>query len=138
MPNPMLIAILPLGAAAIVDIRSRRLPDSLIALAAVIAGTVSVLSGTIPGALIGALVFCAPLLAAHLINPAGLGFGDVKLGAVLGLILGSIDWRLVLPALGLGCVAALMWLLVRRVQSLAFGPALVGGATAVAVLGGLS
>lgn len=138
MPTPALVAIVPLCAAAAVDVRSRRLPDQLIVLSVVASMATALISKSLGEAAVGATVFCLPLLIGHLINPAGLGFGDVKLGAALGLILGQVDWRLVLPALGLGCVAALAWLVLRRVRSLAFGPALVGGTAAMAVIGGLA
>lgn len=138
MQYSMLIAILPLIAAAVVDIRTRRLPDRLLASSAVIAVAVALLSDAMAGAAVGALVFCLPLLIAHLIDPNGLGFGDVKLAAVLGIILGATDWRLVLPALALGCTGALVWALARRVRSLAFGPALLGGAATMMIVGGLA
>ena len=48
----------------------------------------------------------------HLISPAGMGFGDVKLAAVMGLYLGwlaagyATAFVLVLWALGIGALAA--------------------------------
>ena len=35
-------------------------------------------------ALAGAAVLAVPLLLVHLVSPAGLGFGDVKYGALIG------------------------------------------------------
>ena len=40
---------------------------------------------------IGAAVFAGILLVLHLVSPAGLGFGDVKLGVLLGLYLGAVQ-----------------------------------------------
>jgi leader peptidase (prepilin peptidase)/N-methyltransferase len=65
----------------------------------------------------------------------GLGFGDVKLAAVLGFLLGWFGWPtllagVVLPHLINGPVA--IWLLVARRAgrrtALPFGPALLAGA----------
>ena len=131
------VAFVPLVQAAVVDIRTRRLPDRLLARAAVMVlavaayrlGDVSVLMAA------GAAAFALPLLLAHLVDPAGLGFGDVKLALVLGALVGVIDWRLAPLALGLACLSALAWAALKRVRSLPFGPPLVGGA-AVAFLGG--
>ena len=88
-----------------------------------------------PGMAAGAAALALPLLLAHLVDPAGLGFGDVKLAVVLGALVGIIDWRLAPVALGVACMSALGWATVKRVRSLAFGPPLVGGA-AVVFLGG--
>ena len=52
--------------------------------------------------LTGALVVAGPLLAVHLITPSGMGFGDVKAGAVLGAAMGLIDVELALLALVAG------------------------------------
>jgi len=57
---------------------------------------------------------------------------------VLGVILGAFDWRFVLPALALGSTGGLVWALARRVRSLAFGPALLGGAATMVIVGGLA
>jgi leader peptidase (prepilin peptidase)/N-methyltransferase len=138
MKYSMLIAMVPLVAASVVDIRTRRLPDHLLISSAAIAITGAALSDAMAGAAIGAVVFCLPLLTAHLIDPNGLGFGDVKLAAVLGVILGAFDGRFVLPALALGSTGGLVWALARRVRSLAFGPALLGGAATMVIVGGLA
>ena len=39
----------------------------------------------------GAALVGAPLLATHLVSPAGMGFGDVKAGTVLGAAVGLVD-----------------------------------------------
>ena len=131
------LAFVPLVQAAVVDIRTRRLPDRLLLRAAAVVLVVAAYrlgDGSMLMAA-GAAVFALPLLLAHLVDPAGLGFGDVKLAVVLGALVGIIDWRLAPIALGLACLAALAWAALKRVRSLPFGPPLVGGA-AVAFLGG--
>lgn len=125
------------GAAALVDLRTRRLPNRLVLIAAV-AAVAGVLVGSPRAALpaaAGALGLAGPLLAGHLLVPAGIGFGDVKLAAALGLGVGLVDARLGVLAL---CVAsgltALVGLATHR-AALPFGPGLVLGAGAAVVLG---
>ena len=85
----------------------------------------------------------AVLLALALVNPRGLGMGDVELGALLGLQLGFLGWPAVLAGVLLGSVlqatAAAALLLARRADrhtDLPFGPALLGGALLVLMLTG--
>ena len=93
-------------------------------------------------ALMGATFAWLALLVLHLISPAGMGFGDVRLAFVLGLFLGWIDLSHVLAGMFLGVllIAALgVVLAVLRLRSLqehiAFGPFLAIGST-VAVFAG--
>ena len=79
------------------------------------------------------------LLAVHLVSPAGMGFGDVKLGLALGLALGATAiasaFVALLVAMVTGAVAGLI-LLARhrdRRRAFAFGPCL-GFGTVVALL----
>ena len=53
-------------------------------LASIVDGT----PATLGWAALGAVTFCAGLLAVHLLNPAGMGFGDVKVALLLGWFLG--------------------------------------------------
>lgn len=83
--------------------------------------------------LAAAAVF-AVLLGMALVSPAGIGMGDVKLGAVLGLNLGWLGWPHVLLGLSAGFVVqallALALMATRRVglrTELPFGPALLLG-----------
>ena len=79
-------------------------------------------------AAVGAAMLAGPLLLTHLVSPTGMGFGDVKAGAVLGAALGLIDPQVALLALVLGLASAAVWGLARRARSVAFGPGLVTGA----------
>lgn len=96
-----LIALLVLSttcvALSIVDLRQYRLPDAIlfpglgaavavVALGEIIDGDVDVITH----AAIGAGVYCLILLLMHLVNPAGMGFGDVKLALLLGLFVGWV------------------------------------------------
>ena len=84
---------------ALVDLRVQRLPDKLtlpLAVAAVVLLAPAALlpggGGSWPAALLGGLVLGASYLVLFLINPAGLGFGDVKLALSLGVVLGWYGW----------------------------------------------
>ncbi len=96
-----LVAVLVLSATSvalsIVDLAQYRLPNDMLfpalAASAVIIGLGELIDGeaaVISHAVIGALVYCAILLVMHLINPAGMGFGDVKLALLLGMFLGWV------------------------------------------------
>jgi len=92
---PYLLLFAVLVVVALIDLEHSLIPDRVVFPAlglSMIATTVaSVLDGR-PAALawatLGALSFCACLLAVHLLNPAGMGFGDVKVALLLGWFLG--------------------------------------------------
>jgi leader peptidase (prepilin peptidase)/N-methyltransferase len=122
---------------AMVDVRCRRLPDRLVATLAITAAVpLTVLA---PERLGTALLAAVTVLTAYGILASlpqgGLGLGDVKLAAVLGLILGFAGW----PAVIAGVLAAhlingpiaVFLLVTRRAdrrRPLPFGPALLAGA----------
>ena len=77
----------------------------------------------------------AVYLVMHLVSPGALGFGDVKLSGLIGLLLGWIGIpQLVMGVLGgflVGGVTAIVMLAGRRVglrSHIAFGPAMLVGA----------
>lgn len=70
------------------DIRSRRLPNWLTLPAAVAVPAAAALAGRGPAALAGAAALAGIYLTVHLIAPAGLGAGDVKLAVSLGALTG--------------------------------------------------
>jgi leader peptidase (prepilin peptidase) / N-methyltransferase len=93
-------------------------------------------------AMLGATLAWLALLAIHLVSPAGMGFGDVRLAFVLGLFLGWIGLSHVLTGLFLGvALIAVIGVLLAlfRLKSLqehiAFGPFLAAG-SALAVFAG--
>jgi leader peptidase (prepilin peptidase)/N-methyltransferase len=80
---------------------------------------------------------------AALLSPEGLGYGDVKLLGLLGLVLGWVGWGAVLAGvfLGLltGAVVSLVLVVTRRAgwrTALPFGPPLLVGAVLALALGG--
>jgi leader peptidase (prepilin peptidase)/N-methyltransferase len=93
-------------------------------------------------ALLGATLAWLALFAIHLVSPAGMGFGDVRLAFVLGLFLGWLGLSKVLTGLFLGFFLGAvigMVLIAFRVRTrkdhIPFGPFLAAGAV-VAVLSG--
>jgi leader peptidase (prepilin peptidase)/N-methyltransferase len=132
--------------AAAIDLRWHRLPDRLtwpgalaVAVAAAIAALVDGDAAIAVRAAAGAGVMAGVLLVIHLVSPAGMGFGDVKLGLSLGLALGATAIVSTLVALFLamvtGAVAGVV-LVARhrdRRRAFAFGPCL-GFGTVVALL----
>ena len=94
-------------------------------------------------ALIGATAAWLALLVVHLIQPGGMGFGDVRLSFVLGLFLGWIGYRYVLMGLFIGfLLGAVVGILLvalrlrRRTDHVPFGPFLATGAAVVVLFGG--
>ncbi len=132
------------GLAAVVDARSGRLPDRLLALAAVpLIGLLLHEAGTGQGgeallaAVLGVVACAGPMFLVHVAEPRALGFGDVKLGALLGAALGPIDPRLGLAVVCVAAAATSGVGLARRRESLPLGPGLVLGATVSLVTFGL-
>ena len=87
-------------------------------------------SDLLQSALLGGALLGGPLLLTHLVSPAGMGFGDVKAGVVLGAALGLIDAQLATLGLVFGLGSAAAWGLVHRSRSVPLGPGLVGGTLA--------
>ena len=64
----------------------------------------------------------------HIASPNALGFGDVKLAAILGTAIGVVSLTAVLAALLFACILALTWATATRTTHLAFGPWIAAGA----------
>ncbi|WP_229405719.1 prepilin peptidase [Micromonospora sp. NBRC 110038] len=140
---PAFLAVAAVGLVlAAVDLACLRLPDPLVGLAALgaVAGLVAAAAvdgrpGRLLASLAGAgLSFLGYALLA-LLPGSRLGFGDVKLAAVLGLPLGWLGWPalltgLVLPHVlhGLAVLGLLAARRARRETLLPLGPALLAGA----------
>ncbi len=133
--------VLALGAvAARVDLREGRLPDALV----LAGGTVGVATAVVAtvqhgpsaagAAAAGCAAFCVPLLAVHLASPDSMGFGDVKLGAVLGVVVGLLGWRWAVLALAVASGVTVLAAAASWRRAVPFGPGLVAGATTSTVL----
>ncbi len=148
---PFWVCFAALLVVSVIDIQHYRIPDRVVfpALAVSLPLIVVVSVGldhprSITYALIGAGAYFLLLFLAHLVYPAGMGFGDVKLALLMGLFLGWIApdgmraFTLVLFALMIGCllgvvVGGVLALVRRKNAAFPFGPALAAS-TIVAVL----
>jgi prepilin signal peptidase PulO-like enzyme (type II secretory pathway) len=138
------IAIVVLAHAARVDARTHRIPNGDLALAGVALAGAAVVSGSPAPSTVAvtSAVWGGSLLALHLFDRS-LGFGDVKLGFVLGALLGLVGHAadFTLPAVLLasaitfvaGAVIALRSSL-RTGGATPFAPGLVFACAAVAVV----
>jgi leader peptidase (prepilin peptidase)/N-methyltransferase len=132
---------------AVIDLQHRLLPNRVvvpsIGIGAVLLAVAAVgeqESGSLVRAGSGAAVLFAVFLVMALVAPSGMGMGDVKLAALLGLYLGWLGWEVLILGAAAGfvvqAVLALVLLAGRRVglrAELPFGPAmLVGAALAIA------
>jgi len=118
LPTAWLPVLLGLGwlgvAAGLVDARHRRLPDTLTAPAACLAplGLLPLGPAAMGRGVLGAFVAVLGYGLVHLLRPAALGLGDVKLAAPVGTVLSGASWSAlavgaVLAAAITGCVALL-------------------------------
>ena len=129
-------------ALALIDLDTRRLPNRIVlpslGVGAVLLALASWGSGDW-GALLRAVIGSAGLFALYFviafISPRGMGMGDVKLAAVLGLYLGWLGWGPLavgaFAAFLLGGVFAVALLIARRARrgtAIPFGPWMIAGA----------
>jgi leader peptidase (prepilin peptidase) / N-methyltransferase len=152
--RPGTVALAWAGVAGVVlaqvDLAAHRLPDRVTVPAFAAAATAllvdAVALGTWPAlgraVLAGAAAFGLAAFAAVL-SPRGLGFGDVKLLGLLGLVLGWVGWGALLAGVLLGLVtgaaASLTLIAAGRAgwrTALPFGPPLLVGAVLALVLQG--
>jgi leader peptidase (prepilin peptidase)/N-methyltransferase len=154
-----LVPLLGLAAGSVamsaVDIVTLRIPTRFVYLtsAVVAVGLVAASVADPPvrrlaGAAIGAAVYGGALLVLHLASPRALGFGDVRLAALVGAVVGWCAWRPDHPVLaplqgainaglvaGLaGSVVGLVLLVARgRDHPFPFGPAIAAAGMVVAL-----
>jgi prepilin signal peptidase PulO-like enzyme (type II secretory pathway) len=121
---------------AVIDARHRLLPNAIVFPTTLALGLA--LAATNPGGFLehleAALALGGFLLVFALIARSGLGMGDVKVGFLLGLALGSRTLSAMMIAF-FGLFLAALWILVRngisaRKQAIPFGPFLAVGAIA--------
>lgn len=96
-------------------------------------GTWTIAVQSIAGAFLAGGTFWLLNWATH----GGVGFGDVKLASLVGLVAGAVSLAAVWWAVALGTAGALIWARVRRREGpFAYGPSLLTG-TLCATLAGL-
>jgi leader peptidase (prepilin peptidase) / N-methyltransferase len=132
-----------------IDLDRFRLPDLIVGGTLVVALPLVTVASVVGGgperiryALIGGAFYFGFLLLAHLAFPRGMGFGDVKLAALLGLFVGWLATSglsavvLVLYAMLAGflvgsAVGVVLFAFRGRSRHYPFGPFLIGGALVV-------
>ncbi len=140
-------------AVSAIDLEHYRIPDRLVfpSLAVAVPAVILIslqkdVPEAIPRALLGAATFFGILLVFHLISPRGMGFGDVKLGLMLGLFTGWLaptqlveaPYLAVIAMFFGGIIGVIMGFGVAlsrgRKAAFPFGPALCAGAYLVVLL----
>jgi leader peptidase (prepilin peptidase)/N-methyltransferase len=142
---PAYLYLAVIGAAlTFIDLDVQRLPDLVVLPSYPIAFALLLAPAAVSGhwgwllrAVVAALVLFVVYLVLALVSPGGggLGFGDVKLAGVLGLLLGWLGWGAVtvsvLAAFVIAGTIALILLVTGRVSRsshIAFGPSMILGA----------
>ncbi|MEW2309574.1 prepilin peptidase [Streptomyces sp. NPDC006864] len=137
---------------AVVDRRVHRLPDPLTlplaAAAVLLLGGAALLpgnAGSWTSGLLGGLTLGGFYFLLFLINPNGMGFGDVKLALALGVVLGWYGWSVLFlggfAGFLFGAAYGLALLLLRRAgrrTGIPFGPFMIAGALTGVLLGALA
>ncbi|HWU06082.1 MAG TPA: A24 family peptidase [Streptomyces sp.] len=137
---------------AVIDRRVHRLPDTLtlpLACAtAVLLGGAALLpehGGSWTSALLGGAALGGFYFLLFLINPNGMGFGDVKLALALGVALGWYGWAVLFAGGFAGFLFGALYgaglMLARRAgrkTGIPFGPFMITGALVGLVFGGLA
>jgi leader peptidase (prepilin peptidase)/N-methyltransferase len=127
-----------LAALSVYDLRERRLPNWLTMPGAAVILAVAAVHGRGAPALLGAVALFAVYTLTHLMSPAAMGAGDVKLAIGIGALTGTFGsdvWLLAAlgaPLLTAGWAAAV--LLRRSAQTVPHGPSMCLAAAAAMTL----
>lgn len=112
---PVLLLTLVVTAVSLVDARVHLIPTLLVRAGLVLGGASIVVASVavgepraVVGAVVGSLVVSGFLFLMLLVTRGGIGFGDVRLGLLLGLYLGWFDLRLALMALVMGSLLGVL------------------------------
>jgi leader peptidase (prepilin peptidase) / N-methyltransferase len=128
-----LVFVTMLVAVTLTDLERRIIPNKVLIVAAVLAVTIAAPTdpGSLPERAIAAAAAGGLLLAAALAYPRGMGLGDVKLAATMGLFLGRDVAPAILVALLAGSLVGLAMIArhgaAARKRAIPFGPFLALG-----------
>lgn len=148
LPAVLYLAAVSL-ALAFIDLDTKRLPNALTLPSYPIMAGLLLLPAVAEGrwedllrALLGGVVLFLLYFVLALVNPAGMGMGDVKLAGVLGMGLAWFGWGVLLVgamlAFLLGALVGIALLVTRRAgrqTKIPFGPFMVAGALLAVLLG---
>ncbi|TFV50403.1 prepilin peptidase [Blastococcus sp. TF02A_35] len=154
-PRPVTAGLLWVAAAAVVlgavDLAAHRLPDRVLLPAAGVFAAALLVDAAVLGTwwalaravLAGAAAFVVGAGVAA-VSPAALGFGDVKLLGLLGLVLGWFGWGVLMAGVLLGLIAgagaSVLLVAAGRAtwrSTVPFGPPLLAGAALALAIGGV-
>ncbi len=134
--HAMWLTLLAIGILlSFIDRERHLLPDRLVLPLIPLALLLAAISGRFGSALLGGVSWSALFALLALINPTGLGWGDAKFAAPLGVACGALSLRLVPLAALLGLVAGSIYALTlmasgHRHRRIPFGPFMLAGAIA--------
>ena len=129
-------------ALAAIDLDTHKLPNVIVLPAYIVVAVLLVAASVVYGdysqllrAAIGGAVLFAAYFGMAMVYPGGMGFGDVKLAGVIGMLLGFLGWgTLVVGAFsafllgGLFGIALLVFRRAGRKTGIPFGPWMLAGA----------
>ena len=128
-----LVFVTTLMAITLTDLERRIIPNKVLIVAAVLGVAIAAIGdpGSLPERAIAAAAAGGLLFLAALANPRGMGMGDVKLAAVMGLFLGRNVAPAILAALLAGSLVGLAMIArhgaAARKRAIPFGPFLALG-----------
>jgi leader peptidase (prepilin peptidase)/N-methyltransferase len=131
-----LVFVTALAAVTLTDLERRIIPNKVLIVAAVLAVTIAAVAdpGSLPERAIAAAAAGGLLFLAALAYPRGMGMGDIKLAAVMGLFLGRNVAPAILVALLAGSLVGLAMIARHgaeaRKKAIPFGPFLAFGGVA--------
>jgi leader peptidase (prepilin peptidase)/N-methyltransferase len=112
LPVPLMVAWFAVTL-TVVDLKHRRLPDALTLAAYPATALTTIVAAThagwqvAEGALLGAAVLGTTYLAIHVLWPAAMGGGDVKLSGSQGAVMGAAGWPAVVVGTTLAAILTL-------------------------------
>jgi leader peptidase (prepilin peptidase)/N-methyltransferase len=131
-----------LAVVTLTDLARRVIPNRVLLAGAIVAVTLATATdpGSLPTRAIAAAIAGGALLLMALAYPRGMGMGDVKLAAVMGLYLGRSVAPALLIGFGAGALAGLVMIVLRGAsackQAVPFGPFLALGGMVALWFGG--